>query len=289
MTDASNSRLVATPSGPVQVADSGGDRTPVLFVHGTPGGCDQGALMGAFLVEAGFRVIAPSRPGYLGTPMSGEVQTPVAQAQLHAHLMDALGIDRFALACWSGGGASSYQLAADHPGRITAMVAIAAVSKPYTFSHPSEERALFTRPGAWLMRQLATHSPRATVKMLATEEGDLPKDEAKELVAAIWDDEAKRAWVLAWLDTVIGDRKVGFANDRVQLEELALDLAAVSAPVLLVHADTDADVPFEHSEHAAEEVPDAELHRITNGTHISVWTGPDEDEARARIVTHLGG
>jgi pimeloyl-ACP methyl ester carboxylesterase len=243
--------------------------------------------MGEFLVDAGFRVVAPSRPGYLDTPLTDDRATPAQQAALHAALLDALGVDRFALACWSGGGPSSYQLAIDHPERVTAVAAIAAVSKPYTFEHTSEETILFGRPGTWLMKEMAKHSPKQTVKMLVTEEGDLPKDKAKELVAAIWEDEARRDWVLRWLTTVTGARKVGFANDRKHFPDLQLDLAAVAAPVLLVHADTDSDVGFEHSDHAAEVLPEAELHTIHDGTHISAWTGPDDEQARQRIVDHL--
>ena len=64
-----------TSLGPVEYVEAGGG-PPVLFVHGSPGGSDQGALMGGFLAKAGFRVIAPSRPGYLDTPLSDETAAP---------------------------------------------------------------------------------------------------------------------------------------------------------------------------------------------------------------------
>lgn len=278
--------ITETRLGPVQHLDRG-DGPAVLFVHGTPGGCDQGALMGEFLVEAGFRVIAPSRPGYLGTPLDDDRSTPAQQADLHAALLDALGVDRVAVACWSGGGPSAYRFAIDHPDRVTAVAAIAALGDAYRFEHPSEEAVLFGRPGTWLMGQMARHAPKATVKMMTTEEGDLPKAQAKELVEAIWNDEARRDWVLRWVDTVTGRRKAGFDNDRHRFPSLQLDLGAVRAPVLLVHADTDSDVPYAHSQHALAELPDAELLTIEGGTHISVWTGPDDEAARARIVDHL--
>ena len=289
MGDERQDATVELAGGSVQYVDTGGSGPVVLFVHGTPGGCDQGALMGAFLADAGFRVIAPSRPGYLGTALHDGNASPAQQADLHAALLDHLGVDRFAVACWSGGGPSSYQLAIDRSSRVTSLVAIAAVSKPYTFEHPGQERILFGRPGTWLMKELARHAPKSTVKMLTTEEGDLPKAQAKELVETIWADEAKRDFVLRWLDTVTGRRKAGFDNDREHFPELALDLAAVAAPVLLVHADTDSDVPAEHSEHAQALLPHAQLHTIEGGTHISVWTGPDDERARDRIVEHLRG
>lgn len=280
---------VDTDGGTIRYLDSGGSGTPVLFVHGSPGGADQGALLGGFLADAGYRVIAPARPGYQGAPVDDASSTPAQQAARHGALLDALGIERCAVACWSGGGPSSYQLAIDRPELVTSLVAIAAVSTAYEFAGASEEAMLFTRPGAWLMRELGKHAPKAVVKMLATEEGDLPKDKAKELVASIWDDEAKRAWMLAWLETVIGPaRKPGFDNDRHQFPDVALDLASITAPVLLVHATTDADVPIAHSEHALEQLPSAELLQIADGTHISAWTGPDEAATQQRIVDFVG-
>ncbi len=276
-----------TELGPIEVHDSGGDGSPVLFVHGTPGGWDQAELMGRFLVDAGHRVIAPSRPGYLATPLTEERSAPAQQAALHAALMTHLGIDRFAVACWSGGGPSSYQLAIDHPERVTALAAFAAVSMPYTFEHPHQEESLFGRPGAWLLRQLARHAPHTTVTALVTEEGDLDRADAKALVAEIWEDESRRQWVLDWSATVSGARQHGFANDRVRFPTIDLDLSAVRAPVLLVHADTDSDVPYAHSEHAASQLADVEVVTISGGTHISAWTGPEEVDAQRRVVRHL--
>jgi pimeloyl-ACP methyl ester carboxylesterase len=281
--------LIETRLGPVELADSGGDGPVVLFVHGTPGGADQGALMGRFLVDAGFRVVAPSRPGYLGTPLSEATAEPGAQAALHAALLDVLGIDTFGLVCWSGGGPSSYELAASHPDRARAVVAIAALSGPYTFEHPGQEKPLFTRPGAWLMREMARHAPKSVVKAMTTEEGDLDRQQAKDLVAATWEDEDRRRFVLDWVETVIGRRSEGFDNDRARYPNLDLPLERVTAPVLLVHADTDSDVPVSHSHHAAERLPRATLRIISGGTHISAWAGPDEVATQAAVVEHLRG
>ncbi len=58
----------------------------VLSVHGTPGGYDQRLGMD------GFRILAPSRPGYLRTPIDAG-RTPREQADVYAALLDALSID----------------------------------------------------------------------------------------------------------------------------------------------------------------------------------------------------
>ncbi len=287
MTAAPATVTATTGRGPVEYLDSGGDGAPVLFVHGTPGGCDQGELMGRFLVDAGFRVIAPSRPGYLQTPLDDDRATPAQQAGLHAALLESLDLDRVSLVCWSGGGPSSYQLAIERPDLVAAIVAIAAVSQPYTFEHPGEERAMFGRPGTWLVRELVRHAPHSTVKMLVGEEGELSKEDTRALVDKVWQDDVTRQWVLDWAVTVSGHRRAGFDNDRDQFPSIELDLASITAPVLLVHADTDSDVPIAHSDHAAGVLPNADRLTLADGTHISAWTGPDQAATQARIVEVL--
>jgi dienelactone hydrolase len=60
--------VVHTASGPVEVAEAG-EGPLVLVVHDAAGGFDLGLRVGADVLREGFRVIAPSRFGYLGTPM----------------------------------------------------------------------------------------------------------------------------------------------------------------------------------------------------------------------------
>jgi len=72
-----------------------------------------------FLVEGGFRLIVPSRPGNLRTPIASE-KTLKEQAAVYAALMDALGIDQVAFYAISQGGASSIEFARAHPERCWA-------------------------------------------------------------------------------------------------------------------------------------------------------------------------
>ena len=156
MAEGVTATMAETPVGAVEHHDAG-TGPAVMFVHGSPGGFDEGELMSRFLVTAGFRVVSLSRPGYLATPLTDANATPDAQAALHAALLDALGLDSVAVACWSGGGPSSYRLAAVHPERVSALVAIAAVSGPYTFAKSVEGSMLEGRFGRWLIGEMAKH------------------------------------------------------------------------------------------------------------------------------------
>jgi hypothetical protein len=60
---------VDTSFGSIELVDVGGG-FPVLSIHGTGGGFDQGLALGDGLLDAGYRVIAPSRFGYLGALIS---------------------------------------------------------------------------------------------------------------------------------------------------------------------------------------------------------------------------
>ena len=279
---------IDTARGTVEYADTG-TGAPVLYVHGSPGGADQSVLMSAFLVAAGFRVIAPSRPGYCGTALTDDNAAPAAQAELHTALLDALGLDRVALACWSGGGPSSYLLASTQPDRVSALAAIAAVSHAFTFDGTAESLFMAGKAGRWMIKQLVHHAPKSVVQSLAKEEGDLDKHQLKELVQHIWDDEDKRAFALDLSELVTGpERHAGLKNDQAQFPEIGdLGLGAIAAPVLLVHGDADGDVPHEQSDHAAGALANAELVTVAGGTHVAAWTDPTSDALQARIAAHL--
>jgi pimeloyl-ACP methyl ester carboxylesterase len=282
--------IVETALGPVEVARRGtGD--PVLFVHGTPGGSDSSFVMGRFLAEAGFEVIAPSRPGYLGTPLEGR-ETIDEQADLHAALLDALGHARAGVVTWSGGGPSGYRLAVRHPDRVSALVAFAAVSQTWEPGHEGlEERLMLkTSAGNWLLRAMAAHMPKSTVSATLKAEGDLSRDELKALVGDAMADEAARDVVLT-MANVVGDyahRRAGIENDEAQYAAIeTLELERVATTTLVVVGSADADVSPAHSEHAARTIPAAELLVMDRGTHLCLFVHPDAADAQARVVSHL--
>jgi 2-hydroxy-6-oxonona-2,4-dienedioate hydrolase len=90
-------------------------------IHGAGGGFDQGLELAQPLIDAGFRVIAVSRFGYLRTPMPA-VASPEAQADAHACLLEALKIERTAVIGGSADAPSAMQLCLRHPERCSALV-----------------------------------------------------------------------------------------------------------------------------------------------------------------------
>lgn len=75
-------RISRTSVGLVENAVSGSG-PPVLLIHGAGGGYDQGLFLAQSFPQC--RAIAPSRFGYLATPLPADA-SPAAQAGAHAAL-----------------------------------------------------------------------------------------------------------------------------------------------------------------------------------------------------------
>ena len=120
--DPRRSRMVATRFGSMEVAEAGSG-PPFLMIHGTGGGFDQGLMFASRLAAAGYRIIAPSRFGYLRSPMPDD-PSPEHQADAFADLLDALGIESVAIAGGSAGALSALAFAIRHPKRCAALVPI---------------------------------------------------------------------------------------------------------------------------------------------------------------------
>ncbi|MCU0903509.1 MAG: alpha/beta hydrolase, partial [Tabrizicola sp.] len=112
------STLIDTPCGPIEY-QAAGEGPVLLAVHGSGGGFDQGMAFAAPLIAQGIRVVAPSRFGYLRTPMPAD-GSAAAQADAFVCLMDALKIDKAAVMGGSAGALSALQMAIRHPDRVSA-------------------------------------------------------------------------------------------------------------------------------------------------------------------------
>ncbi len=130
----SGSQVIETKCGPIEYATMG-EGPPVLVVHGAGGGYDQGLWIARDSVGEGFRIIAPSRFGYLRTPLPQDA-SPAAQADAHACLLDALNISKVAVVGVSAGAPSSMQFALRYPERTSSLVLI--VPETYTPEKPVE-------------------------------------------------------------------------------------------------------------------------------------------------------
>ncbi|WP_420120478.1 alpha/beta fold hydrolase [Nakamurella sp.] len=276
-----------TAAGPIDCVVSG-DGPPVLVVHGSPGGHDAGAAMAGFLADGGLRTIVVDRPGYFGTPLASG-PTVDGQADLYAALLDALGIERAGVLCWSGGGPSSYRFAVRHPDRLTSLVACAAVSRRYVFTGEkgAEKLIMDTGLGRRMLQLMARYTPEKLVEATIAAEGDLTADELAARVAHIVADPDKQQFTLdiAVAANHSGPRRAGFDNDMTQFAAIeSLELERIERPCLIVQGTADSDVRPEYSGFAAEQIPGSELVELAAGTHLAFWVHPDSGPVRQQAI-----
>lgn len=273
-------QTIDTSAGPAECAVRG-DGPALLVCHGGPGGYDQGLILGELFRKSGFKVIAPSRPGYLGTPQSSGASAE-EQGDFMAAVLDALDIAGAIVVAVSGGGPAGYQLAQRHPDKVKALVAIDGIAMHYTKGddiNKVEEWFYLSRPGQWLMGFFFKHFPSEVVKGFLQTESTLDKHELGERVKEILKDENKFALFDAMFKTMSArfeERKAGAENDIAMgsaIEKLPMD--RINCPTLIIHGDADNDVPPRDAEYANESITDSELLWINDASHIGFWTAPD--------------
>jgi len=280
---AQGSVIVATRCGPIEVQQAG-DGVPLLVIHGSGGGHDQGMAWARPLVQQGVRVIAMSRFGYLRTPRPADA-SPEAQADAHVCLLDALGIAKAAVMGVSAGGPSAMQAAIRHPERVSALVLIVPIAyKPGSVADSAppvsdDKDALLLRLlGSDFLFWAALHIARDPLirHVLAT---------PPEQVAAASDVERARVHDLAARILPVSARAAGLRDDTRLGKRLGpYALQTIRAPTLVVSARDDGFGTYAAAEYTASRIPGAKFVGFDNGGHLLV--GHDA-AVRADIVKLL--
>lgn len=118
------SMVLPSPYGDIEYTE-GDSGPPVLVIHGSGGGYDQGELLVQAVLGEQFHWIAPSRFGYLHSTFH-EGATFDDQAYAYAYLLDQLGIKKVAVVTISHGGPSALLFAVLYPERVSSLTLISA-------------------------------------------------------------------------------------------------------------------------------------------------------------------
>jgi pimeloyl-ACP methyl ester carboxylesterase len=279
-----------TAQGPMEYAERG-QGPPLLCVHGGPGGCDQGLGLGEIFRVNGFKIIAPSRPGYLGTPLSSG-RTPEEQADALAALLDALKISKLPVIGASAGGPSSYLLAARYPEKVTGLIEIDSVCLSYKLDiSPLEEKLYLSKAGIWLVRFFLDYFPTAMIKSFLQTESTLDRHEIAARAKHILQDAGKFAFLrflMATMSERLDERQDGLDNDLIQLAAITeLPIGAIACPTLIMHGTADKDVPPRHAEYAKATISASELYWIQGGSHIGFWVADEAPRAQEYALSWL--
>lgn len=277
-------KLAETGHGRIEYAREGSGPA-ALVIHGAGGGFDQGLTLGREMLGDQFDLIAPSRFGYLGTPVPEDASI-AAQADAHAALLDHLGIADAIVLGVSAGAPSAIELAIRHPGRVRALILVVPRAYDPENQVGVDEKGLnkavirmFEKSADfpyWLSSHVAR---RPFVRFFGVE----PKLEAK---APPEDRERITAIIKDMLP--LSQRVNGIGIDTASGVPEA-DLGHITAPTLIISADDDLYHTLPGARYAAEHIPGAQLKVFETGGHLLLSHGTDTQQAIVGFLRHRLG
>ncbi|HEX7137883.1 MAG TPA: alpha/beta hydrolase [Vicinamibacterales bacterium] len=276
-------QFIDSPEGRIEFAEAG-DGPAVLVSHGAGGGFDQGLWLGATFLTEKYRVVAPSRFGYLGTQLPVDA-SPEAQADAYVSVLDALQLDTVPVVGVSAGAPAAMQMALRYPERCSALALIV----PMAFA---PERVIVNSEGGlfgvflnfiaqsdfffWSATKVAHGALLKTI--LGT-----PIDVYEKATPA------QRRQVNAVLHSIfpISRRTAGIMNDAVISSTLTrYALEDIHTPTLVISVADDLYGTYEPARYTAQHIPGAKFIGFADGGHLLVG---DETEVRSEIELFLSG
>ena len=275
------SQIFETASGPIEYADIG-NGYPVLVVHGAGGGFDQGILLSQTFFGADsdeFRIIAPSRFGFLHTPKPSGIDTAsfASQADAFSDLLDGLDIEKVAVVGFSAGGPSSIEFALRHPENVSHLVLVSAVVHAEPPLQPSDDATLnglfksdfaFWFVGKYMESQL--------LRFLGV---------TPEVQATL--DPEQRSWISSvFIPSMnpISQRQPGMLNDRINFVSIDSPLEDIDAPTLVINAWDDTLVNPSHSAYAKENIRNAQHIQFESGGHVLLGRHSATESAIVKFI-----
>lgn len=242
------STVLSSPLGEIEFKRSG-TGAPVLVIHGSGGGYDQGELIATAILGEGFEWIAPSRFGYLRSTFRAGA-TFEDQATAYIYLLDQLSLNKIAVVALSHGGPSALLFAAHYPERVSSLtllscgVAASADTSQAEANRKGDALTMIFKVELlyWLVRRFLR---KRLIRLMGA--GDTVIATLTAAQRTLVDQVINyMAPVSPRYAGVAFDNKAAMPNERVR---------AIRAPTLIVHATDDRLQLYHNAEYAAANIP----------------------------------
>ena len=276
------STVIPSPYGDIEYTE-GGSGPPVLVIHGSGGGYDQGELLVQAVLGEQFHWITPSRFGYLRSTFH-EGATWDDQAHAYAYLLDQLGVKKVAVVALSQGGPSALLFAVLHPERVSSLTLI---SCGVVSSATQDQDQANQKGGMWvtifkydpLYWTITKLFKRQLMELMGANDAVIAglTPQQRKLVEQIID---YMNPVSPRSAGVIFDNRATMPNERI---------AAIQAPTLIFHATDDTLQLYHNAEFAAATIPGARLVSFERGGHLlmSVEQATIRPVMQKHILDHI--
>jgi pimeloyl-ACP methyl ester carboxylesterase len=248
-----------------------GDGVPALFLHGSS--TDSRSLLPLLPHLDGVRAVAVDRPGF-GT--SDPVRVPRERFRAAAvafvdEILDALGLERPALAGNSMGGTWALWYALARPERVRRLVLVGSAPLLPGTHAPAPLRLMATPVVGALLARMKPNAAMVVRMMASMGEKDtiVRHPELLATLVATGRDPDATAVNRAELRAVLGP--LGFRRSALVRAE---ELRRVRAPTLLIWGDRDPVATVEAARATAELLPQAQL-EVLPGGHVPYLGNPE--------------
>ena len=261
---------LTVPGGTLRWYEAGPSDAPItaMWHHGTPNIGEPPAPLLEASAARGIRWLGFDRPGYAGSTAT-EGRNIASAAYRAARVADASGTESFVAVGHSGGGPHALACSALLGERVSAVVAISALS-PYTPGDDSWFDGMHEGGEAELRAAIEGPSRLATVLAAAEFDPQMFTAADYKLLDGEWSwfNRIAAEGVALGLDGSVADN-VAYVNDW------GFTLDAVTAPILLVHGGEDRIVPIAQARHNAAALGRAgeagvDLWELPGDGHLSV-------------------
>jgi pimeloyl-ACP methyl ester carboxylesterase len=296
--------IVHTALGDIQIV-SKGHGPVVLAIHGGFGGWDQGELVASNIEAHGFKVIIPSRVGYLSTPIFTnplllEETTPAQQADLLAALLDALNIEKVIVLGFSAGAPVAYEFGLRHPTRTNAVVleSIGANPNEDGFFYAALGEVLATETenvdySTYLLHTALKKDYYSTaVKFLPADTsltGNALQERNKYVLHHIYQYNFLRELLKATIP--LSPRLLGTLNDFLGVDYWTTtytppSLNQYALPTLIIQAENDGNGFYPTAQSLHADLSTSQLISVQESGHF-IWLGPNTKQWEKQLIAFL--
>lgn len=247
--------------GNMSYVDTGEGET-ILSVHGIFGGYDQ-AYDTCKDFSSDYRIIAPSRFGYLGSDIMGD-GTPAEQATAYVELLDKLGIDKVYLLATSAGGSVAIRFALDYPERTKGLILYCSAMP---FTEKPEKYSEYAGPPAFLCNDF-------TMFLISPLFDPIMGMEPSTIYSMLPVGDRKNGVVL---DASVTNLDMARNYDDYCIEELQV-------PTLVFHAKDDKLASYTDTEKAVKRFPNCTFIPFESGGHLIAGHGEEIKEAVSKFI-----
>lgn len=239
-----------------------GEGEVILSVHGIFGGYDQ-AYDTCKDLSSDYRIIAPSRFGYLGSDILGD-GTPAEQATAYVELLDKLGINKVYLLATSAGGSVAIRFALDYPERTKGLILYCSAMP---FAEKPEKYSEYAGPPAFLCKDFTMFLISPLFEPIMGMEPStiysmLPVSERKDGVV---------------LDASVTNLDMAKNYDDYHIEDLQV-------PTLAFQAKDDKLVNYADTEKAIRRFPNCTFISFESGGHLMEGHGEEIKQAISKFI-----